>query len=142
MSSALPNAIMLSPDPTEPATSIAVVDDDVSVRRSLTNLFDSLGFMVASFESAEAFLASDSSTTGCLILDVELPGMSGLELLERLSRREAGFGVVMLTAHGDQQMRRRAVDLGADAFLSKPFRSDELVQSVKRRLGSADLTAR
>ena len=127
---------MLSSSPNPATASIAVVDDDASVRRSLTNLFDSLGFMVAAFESAEEFLASDSSShTGCLILDVELPGMSGLELLERLSRADNRIGVVMLTAHGDQQTRRRAVDLGADAFLCKPFRSDELIQSVKRNLG-------
>lgn len=119
-----------------PGTSIAVVDDDASIRRSLTNLFDSLGFAVSSFGSAEDFLASDWSATGCLILDVELPGMSGLQLLEQLPRLHAGIGVVMLTAHGDQQTRRRAAELGADVFLTKPFRSDELVQSVKRRFVS------
>lgn len=118
--------------PTSPA--IAIVDDDASVRRSLTNLFDSLGFEVTAYGSAEDFLASDLAETGCLVLDVELPGMSGLDLLERLSRTHRGLGIVLITAHGDQRTRHRAEELGAHAFLAKPFRSDELVQSVQRRL--------
>ncbi|HYO93207.1 MAG TPA: response regulator [Polyangiaceae bacterium] len=116
------------------ASAVAVIDDDPSVRRSLTNLFDSLGFFVTSFASAEDFLASDVSTTGCVVLDHRLPGMSGLELLERLLSVPSSMGVVMITAHADQQVRRRAVELGADAFFAKPFRSEDLVESVQRRL--------
>jgi FixJ family two-component response regulator len=116
------------------AASVAVIDDDPSVRRSLTNLFDSLGFAVTSFASAEDFLASDVSATGCVVLDHRLPGMSGLELLERLVSIPSSMGVVMITAHADQQVRRRAVELGADAFFAKPFRSEDLIKSVQRRL--------
>ena len=113
---------------------IAIVDDDASVRRSLTNLFASLGWPVESFTTGEEFLASDFTRTHCVVLDVELPGMSGLELLERLVRSSSRIGVVMVTAHSDQQTRRRAAELGATAFLTKPFRSDELVRTVKQRL--------
>lgn len=112
--------------------SITVVDDDPSIRRSLTNLFDSLGLPVAAFASAEEFLDSDLSATECLVLDVQLPGMSGLDLLDRLTRHHRRMRVVMLTAHGDERTRKRAVELGAVAFLSKPFRSDELMRSVER----------
>jgi FixJ family two-component response regulator len=113
---------------------IAIVDDDASVRRSLTNLFASLGWPVEAFTTGEEFLASDFTATNCVVLDVELPGMSGLELLERLVRAGSGIGVVMVTAHADQQTRRRATELGATAFLAKPFRSDELVRTVRQRL--------
>lgn len=116
------------------AASVAVIDDDPSIRRSLTNLFDSLGFPVTSFASAEDFLASDVSATGCVVLDHGLPGMSGLELLEHLVDARCSMGVVMITAHADQQVQRRAVELGADAFFAKPFRSEDLVESVQRRL--------
>lgn len=124
------------PKPARPPSraAVAVIDDDPSVRRSLTNLFASLGFAVAAFASAEDFLASDSSATGCLILDLELPGMSGLQLLERLAGVGTGIGVVMITAHADQRSRRRAAELGADDFFPKPFRSEELVQSVRQKL--------
>ena len=123
-----------SPAQIPPTGSIAVVDDDPSVRRSLTNLFDSLGLSVAAFASAEDFLNSDLAATECLVLDVELPGMSGLDLLGRLTRGQSAIRVVMLTAHADSQTQRRAVELGATAFLSKPFRSDELMRSVERRV--------
>jgi FixJ family two-component response regulator len=110
---------------------ISVVDDDPSIRRSLTNLFDSLGLSVAAFASAEEFLNSDLSATECLVLDVELPGMSGLDLLDHLTQGRYELRVVMLTAHADAHTRKRAAELGASAFLSKPFRSDELMRSVE-----------
>ncbi len=113
---------------------IGIVDDDPSVRRSLTNLFSSLGWPVEAFTTGEEFLASDFTTLNCIVLDVELPGMSGLDLLAHLARSGSSIGVVMVTAHADQQTRRRATDLGATAFLAKPFRSDELVRTVRQRL--------
>jgi len=128
----------LDQEPTEPtranaapACTISVVDDDPSIRRSLASLLASLGWSVAAFASAEDFLNSDLSATECLVLDVELPGMSGLDLLDRLTRGRYGLRVVMLTAHGDAHTRKRAVELGAAAFLSKPFRSDELMRSLQ-----------
>jgi FixJ family two-component response regulator len=110
---------------------IAVVDDDPSVRRSVVNLLESLGLQAAAFASAELFLASDVAQTECLVLDVRLPEMSGLELLERLRSTEVELAVVILTAHGDEETRKRAEALGAVAFLTKPFRAEELGRAVK-----------
>lgn len=115
---------------------IAVVDDDSSVRRSIVNLLQSLGLLVVAFASAEAFLASDMAWIECLVLDVRLPGMSGLELLERLRSTQADLAVVVLTAHGDDETRKRAKALGAVAFLTKPFRAEELARAVQSRSGA------
>jgi len=111
---------------------IAVIDDDTSVRRSVSNLLGSLGFSVQSYGSAEEFLEQGAAGIDRLVLDLKLPGMSGLELLDRLRGTEASLRVVLLTAHGDDETRRRALALGAVAFLSKPFRTEELVTAVRR----------
>jgi FixJ family two-component response regulator len=114
---------------------IAVVDDDASVRRSLANLLESLGLDVTAFHSAESFLATDVTAVACLVLDVRLPKMGGLELLETLRRRQAQLDVVVLTAHGDEATRRRARALGVTAFLTKPFHADDLVHALRTRSG-------
>jgi FixJ family two-component response regulator len=112
---------------------IALIDDDASMRRSLGNLLASLGFRVGSYASAEEFLAERPPGIDCLVLDLKLPGISGLELLDRLRESEPGLRVILLTAHGDAETRRRALGLGAVAFLSKPFRAEDLVAAVRRR---------
>ena len=118
------------------AETICIVDDDASLRRSVSNLLRSLGFQVEAFESAEAFLLSDQRrTTGCLVLDQRLPGLNGFELLARLRSEASTIRVVMLTAHGDDDLRRRAIALGVVAFLAKPFRPEDLLQAIQACLG-------
>ena len=111
---------------------ISVVDDDESLRRSLSNLLRSVGFGVETFASAEEFLRSDQrENTGCLVLDLQMPGMSGLDLLRQLAFRDSRIRVVILTAHGDEETRRRSLQAGAVAFLDKPFHSDALLDAVR-----------
>ena len=114
---------------------ISVVDDDESLRRSLSNLLRSVGFGVETFASADEFLRSaQRENTGCLVLDLQMPGMSGLDLLRQLAFRDSRIRVVILTAHGDEETRRRSLQAGAVAFLDKPFRSDALLDAVRAAL--------
>lgn len=111
---------------------VSIVDDDGSIRRSVSNLFLSLGFQAESFASAEAFLRSaHRDNTGCLVLDLRMPGMSGLDLLVHLTETTRHIPAVILTAHGDDEARQRALQAGAVAFLRKPFRNDDLIEAVK-----------
>jgi FixJ family two-component response regulator len=114
---------------------ICVVDDDASLRRSLRNLLLSMGFRVETFESGEAFLASaEPGRIGCLLLDVRMAGMSGIELLRHLAATGARVPVVMLTAHGDGATCRRSFEAGAMAFLEKPVRTEALLEAVRAAL--------
>jgi len=114
---------------------ISVVDDDESLRRSLRNLLRSVGFGVETFASAEEFLRSaQRENTGCLVLDLRMTGMSGLDLLRHLAVRDSPIRVVILTAHGDEETRRRSLQAGAVAFLDKPFHSDALLDAVRAAL--------
>jgi FixJ family two-component response regulator len=117
------------------ARAVAIVDDDVSVRRSVANLLLSLGFQVESFASAEEFLCSAHwGNTGCLVLDLRMPAMGGLELLAELASRGRRVPAVILTAHGDDDARERARRAGAVAFIDKPFRSGALIEAVRSAL--------
>jgi FixJ family two-component response regulator len=117
---------------------IAVVDDDEWVCRSVRNLFLSLGFAVEAFGSAEALLQSGRlGDTACVILDLCMPGMSGLDLLHALSAVGSNVPVIVLTAHGDVDARARCLQAGALAVLQKPFDTDVLVQNVKTVMSSA-----
>jgi FixJ family two-component response regulator len=117
---------------------VSLVDDDESLRRSVKNLLSSVGFQVETFASAEAFLAAAAlSKTSCLVLDLRLEGMSGLELMDHLSSAGLPIRVVMLTAHGDDEVRRRALKSGAVAFLTKPFRANDLLDAVRSVTESA-----
>src|SRR3989442_15775563 len=120
---------------TQDATVISVVDDDESLRRSLRNFLRSVGFRVETFASAEEFLASaERETTGCLVLDLRMTGMSGLDLLRHLAAAKVRVPAVVLTAHGDEEIRQRCLGAGAVAFLDKPFRGDALLDSVQTAL--------
>lgn len=111
---------------------VSVVDDDASLRRSVRNLLTSLGFRVETFASAEAFLeSSDRDKTGCLVLDLRMDAMDGLELLRQLTVARTPIPTVILTAHGDEELRARAMQAGAVAFLAKPFHADVLLDAVK-----------
>jgi FixJ family two-component response regulator len=119
--------------------SISVVDDDDSIRESLRGFIRSIGFSAKIFASAEEFLNSeDLYNTDCLILDVRMPGMGGLDLQRRLivSRRE--IPVIFVTAHGDEESRSQALRNGAFGFLIKPFSEDALLNAIHAALDSND----
>src|SRR3974377_502125 len=115
--------------------SIAVVDDDELVRIALERLLKDLGFLVASFGSAEDFLKSGQlPEIACLIADIRMPGMSGLDLQAQLNAESRAIPIVFLTPHGDEKMRLQAMRAGAVGFLAKPFNSDILLDRVRAAL--------
>jgi len=110
---------------------VAVVDDDESVRESLPDLLWELGFAAHVFSSAQEFLMSDgSSGVGCLILDVAMPGMTGLDLQRELKRRGQKIPIVFITGHKDEVVRAQAYKEGAAAFLIKPFSDTALLEAL------------
>ena len=116
---------------------ISVVDDDESVRRSTRLLVESFGYRAAVFESAEGFLRfGQLRDTSCLVLDVQMPGMDGLELQTQLAAEGCGIPVIFITAHDDQESRRRALRAGAVAFLGKPFTDQQLLQAISFSLAA------
>ncbi|MFO1302092.1 MAG: response regulator [Burkholderiales bacterium] len=111
---------------------VFLVDDDAGVRRSLSRVLRQEGFEVQGYESAEAFLARpDKSARGCLVLDVTMPGLDGLELQRRLSDAGHTLPIVFLTGYGDIPMSVRAIKAGAADFLTKPVASETLVAAVR-----------
>jgi FixJ family two-component response regulator len=114
---------------------IAAVDDDESMRRSLRNFLRSVGFRVETFASGEEFLRSgERAHCGCLVLDLRMNGMSGLDLLRHLRAAGDGISVVILTGHGDDETRQRCLQAGAVAVLGKPFHHDALLNAVRTAL--------
>lgn len=112
---------------------VAVVDDDESVRESLPDLLNELGFATRAFSSAEEFLASGSlDQTQCLILDVAMPGMTGLDLQRQLNDRERKIPIIFITGQKDRAVRDRALEQGAVSFLFKPFSDTALVEALSR----------
>jgi FixJ family two-component response regulator len=111
---------------------VTVVDDSESVRESLPDLLRQVGLAVETFESAEAFLASEDATeTRCLILDVGLPGMSGPDLQQELIRRGRAIPIVFITAQVDKSLCPRLIEAGAVACLFKPFSDTALLEAVE-----------
>jgi FixJ family two-component response regulator len=114
---------------------VCVVDDDVSVREALAELIRSAGWQVEVFSSAHEFLARDhSNPPSCLVLDVRLPGLSGLDLQARLAELGDGIPIVFITGHGDIPMSVRAMKAGAVEFLTKPFGDQELLDGIGRAI--------
>lgn len=114
---------------------VSVVDDDESVRRTTTFLIESFGFRAAAFESAESFLKSGQlHNTSCLILDVQMPGMNGLQLQNELAAAGYGIPIIVITSYDDKESRGRAMQAGAVAFLGKPFSDEQLLQTVRSAL--------
>ena len=110
---------------------ISIVDDDDSLRNSLDNLIRSVGFRAQGFPSAEAFLSSDQvHDTACLILDVRLPGMNGLELQRRIAGANWRIPIIFITSHADGDARARALEAGAVDYLYKPFREEQLLNAI------------
>lgn len=114
---------------------VFIVDDDQAVARSLRWLIESVRLQVETFASAQAFLDGyDRAKPGCLVLDVRMPGMSGLDLQERLAAQRIQIPIIFITGHGDVQMAVRAVQAGAFDFIEKPFNDQDLLDRVQRAI--------
>ena len=111
---------------------VAVIEDDESYRVAVQRLLKSAGFSVQSYSSAEAFLKSGQQReVGCLISDIRMPGMSGLELQAKLNADHCSIPTIFITAHGDEKMRLQAMRGGAVKFLAKPFDGEILLEAVR-----------
>jgi FixJ family two-component response regulator len=116
---------------------VAIVDDDESVRTALHGLMKAVGLPAKAFASAEEFLQSnDQRRTGCLIADIRMPGMSGLELQAALNAADCRIPTIFITGHGDEKMRMQALRAGALELISKPFNHEALVARVRAALES------
>ena len=114
---------------------ISIVDDDTALRNSLDDLIQSIGFRTQGFASAEAFMSSNQARdTACLILDVRMPGMSGLDLQRQMVATNWRIPIIFVTSHANDDARARALKAGAVAFLYKPFREEELVDAIDAAL--------
>ena len=114
---------------------LSVVDDDEMLRESLPDLLREFGFAARAFSSGQEFLSSDDlDKTRCLILDVAMPGMSGLDLQEELKRRGQAIPIIFITAQKDEDIRKRALRQGAVKFLYKPFSDSALLDAVNAAL--------
>ena len=116
---------------------VAIVDDDDSIRSALQGLLQSAELPAQSFASAEEFLRSGQHhQIACLIADIRMPGMSGLELQARLNAERCRIPIIFITAHGDERMRMQALRAGAVEFMAKPFNDEALLESVRAALES------
>jgi FixJ family two-component response regulator len=114
---------------------ISIVDDDESIRRTTKLLIESFGFRTGAFESAGEFLNSDDlNRTSCLIVDVQMPGIDGLQLQSHLAAMGYGLPIIFITAYNSTESRRRAMQAGAVAFLGKPFNDEQLLQTIQSAL--------
>jgi FixJ family two-component response regulator len=116
---------------------VAIVDDDDSMRRALHGLLQSADLPAQAFASAEEFLNSGQQhQISCLIADIRMPGMSGLELQAQLNADRCRIPIIFITAHGDEKMRMQALRAGAVEFMAKPFNDEALLESVRAALES------
>lgn len=116
---------------------VAIVDDDHSMRAAVQDLLEAVSLPVQGFASAEEFLRSGNQlVTACLIVDIRMPGMSGLELQEKLNAEGCRIPIIFITAHGDEKMRAQALRAGAAEFLTKPFEDEVLIERVRTALES------
>jgi FixJ family two-component response regulator len=110
---------------------VSIVDDDEAIRNALGNLFESVGLNVETFASAEQFMDfQEANERSCLILDVQLPRMSGLELQRQLSGDANAVPIIFMTAHSDDRVRERALEAGAVAIFQKPVNSEALLNAI------------
>jgi FixJ family two-component response regulator len=117
---------------------ISIVDDDASMREATRGLVRSLGYAAAAFASAEEFLESDRvDDTSCLITDVQMPGLSGIELQSRLAETGRRMPIIFVTAYPEERIRARVLEGGACGFLSKPFRDECLIGCLNRALDAS-----
>jgi len=116
---------------------VAIVDDDDLMRSALQGMMKAVGWTAQAFASAEEFLKSGQQhQTACLIADIRMPGMSGLELQAKLNAEHCRIPTIFITAHGDAKMRMQALRAGAVEFMAKPFDDDALLESVRAALES------
>ena len=116
---------------------VSIVDDDDLMRTALVGLLKSAGLLAQAFASADEFLKSGNQhNTACLITDIRMPGMSGLELQAQLNADQCRIPTIFITAHGDAKMRMQAMRAGAVEFLAKPFNDEALLESVRAALES------
>jgi FixJ family two-component response regulator len=115
---------------------IAVVDDDESVRTAIRGVLESVGFNVMPFASAEEFLARQDGSFACLISDVKMPGIDGLELQRRLARKGSDIPIIFVSGYGSELSRSSALSAGAIGFLDKPFDDNALIELVQSALRS------
>jgi len=114
---------------------VFIVDDDAAVRQSLSLLMKSIGLAAQTYSSADEFFAEYAPTqAGCLIVDVRMPGMSGLELQDKLSASDITIPIILITGHGDIAMATRAMKKGAIDFITKPFNDQELIERIREAL--------
>src|SRR5271165_2471781 len=119
----------------EDVTTVFIIDDDVGVRESIKDLVDSVGLHAESFATAQEFLSSDRPRgPSCLVLDVRLPGISGLDLQQELRRAGIRIPIIFITGHADIPMTVKAMKSGAVEFLTKPFRDQDLLDVIQRAL--------
>jgi two-component system, LuxR family, response regulator FixJ len=122
---------------------VHVIDDDDAMRDSLAFLMGSAGIETQTYDSAKAFLAAlPRDTSGCVVTDVRMPGMSGIDLLRELKRLAPSMPVIVITGHGDVPLAVEAMKLGAADFIEKPFDDEALLSSVRNALGRTDKDAR
>lgn len=114
---------------------VYVVDDDASVRAALEDLLSSVGFESGLFDSAQAFMdASRPDVPSCIVLDVRMPGLGGLDFQQALAQANVAYPIIFITGHGDVQMCARAMKAGAVDFLTKPFRDQDLLDAINAAL--------
>lgn len=123
------------------ASVISVLDDDPYVRAAINNLLESRGYIVRTFASAEEFLRStDSNDTSCVIADVQMPMLTGIDLLTQMRAQGSDTPFIFVTAFPDESVRVRALQAGAICFLAKPFAVADLMQCLERALAAGDET--
>ena len=118
---------------------VFVIDDDPSMRAAIERLAGAVGLSVATYSSGEEFLASPlPDVSGCVVTDVRMPGLSGLELQKEMSAREIIFPIIFITGHGDIAMSVQAMKAGATEFLTKPFRDQDLLDAIREAIARND----
>ena len=118
---------------------VFVIDDDPSMRAAIERLAGAVGLSVATYSSGEEFLASSiPDVSGCVVTDVRMPGLSGLELQKEMSAREITFPIIFITGHGDIAMSVQAMKAGATEFLTKPFRDQDLLDAIREAIARND----
>jgi two-component system, LuxR family, response regulator FixJ len=122
---------------------VYAVDDDVAMRESLAFLLDAAGFTVVAFETASSFLeALPGIDSGCVVTDVRMPGIDGIELLRRVKQAKPALSVIVITAHGEIPLAVQAMKLGAIDFLEKPFEDERLIEAIRAAVADATDRAR
>ena len=119
-----------------PRTDVHIVEDDESVRDSVQALLESEGIAVRTYDSAPAFLVHADEARGCVLTDIQMPGMDGLRLQDRLNELGLGIPVVIMTGHGDVRLAVRAMKAGAIDFIEKPFSDTQLLAAIRRALSA------